>query len=68
MKIKHEKIQPRKIQHKHYNTHVKKDIELSPKELLMTEKELNQQTVDIRTIPFQNDDPINDQLKNNVKK
>ena len=68
MKIKHEKIQPRKIQHKNYNTHVKKEIARPLYWNVMTEKELNQQPVDIRTIPFQNDDPINDQLKNTVKK
>ena len=52
---------------KKYNTHVKIEVELSPPKISMMEKWTNQQYVEIRPIPFHNDDPINAQLENTGK-
>ena len=58
-KNKIQKIQHEGIQHEKYNTHIQRDLELSSPELSTTEKGPKQQYVDIRPLPFQNDDPIN---------
>ena len=40
------------MQHTKYNTHVQREVELSPPELSMTEKGTKQQFVEIRHTPF----------------
>ena len=61
--IHHEKYITRKAKGKYntkkYNTHVKREAELSSPELSMIEKGPKKKAVDIHPIPFQNDYPTN---------
>ena len=56
-----------KIQHKKYNTHLHRETELSSPEISMIENGPRQQYIETQPIPFQNDDPINDQIDNTGK-
>ena len=47
------------MQRKKYNTHVQREVELSSPEISMMEKVPKQQYVEIRYIPFHNDNHIN---------
>ena len=55
------------IKHEKYNTHVKREVEFSSQEISMTKKVPNQQSVEIRPIPFHNHDLINYQIENTGK-
>ena len=55
------KIQHKNIQHKKYNKHVQREVELSSQELSMMEKGPKQQSIKIWPIPCQTDDNINSQ-------
>ena len=62
--IQYKKYNLKKYKTKEYNTHLQRLVELSLRELLMMEKVPKQTIVEIRPIPFQNDDTINAHLEN----
>ena len=60
-------MQHENIQHKKYNIHVQIEVELSSPKISIMDKVPKQKFVEIRSTPFQNDDPTRAQLDNTGK-